>query len=54
MPGTAVATDVEGARRESRRLEIRAHTVVVEVLEQGVVGGEGAGPEPAVGSSASS
>ena len=45
MPGTAVATTSRAPDRLSRSGD-PSHTVVVEVLEQGVVGGEGAGPHP--------
>ena len=47
MPGTAVAT-TSSAPDCSEALRDPPHPVVLEVLEQGVVGGEGPGPEPAV------
>ena len=43
MPGAAVAT-MSSAPRGHQALRDPAHAVVLEVLEQGVVGGEGAGP----------
>ena len=48
MPGTAVAT-TSSAPESTEALRDASHAVVVEVLEQGVVGGEGPGPQPAVG-----
>ena len=53
MPGTAVAT-TSSAPDSSQPLRDPSQTVVLEVLEQGVVGGEGAGARTAGGRSSTS
>ena len=59
IPGAAVAT-TSRAPDDTSRFEIRRQAVVLEVLEQGLVGGERAGPDlalaagPAAGGSTTS